>query len=159
MTIYELTDAMIGLEEEAETGELDEDIYQDTFEGLEGAFEDKCESWAKWIRQNETSSESIKSEIDRLTKLKKMYDKAAEKGKNVLYANMQKVGKTKFQTKLFAFSTRKSKSVEVDEGALLPEWAVEIKQSVKKTEIAKHLRAGEDLGWARFVENETLQIK
>ena len=79
MTIYELTDAMIGLEEEAKTGGLDDEIYQDTFEGLEGAFEDKCESWAKWIRQNETSSEGIESEIKRLTKLKKIPLSAASK--------------------------------------------------------------------------------
>lgn len=159
MTIYELTDAMIGLEEEAKTGGLDDEIYQDTFEGLEGAFEDKCESWAKWIRQNETSSEGIESEIKRLTKLKKIYDTAADKGKKVLFANMQKVGKTKFQTKLFSFSAHKSKSVEVDEGVMLPEWAVETKETVKKAEIAKHLRAGEKFDWARFVEKETLQIK
>lgn len=159
MTIHELTNALIELEAEAETGELDDAIYQDTFEGLEGAFEDKAESWAKWIRQNEVYSDGIKSEIDRLTKLKKMYDRHAEKGREVLAASMQKVGKTKFQTQLFAFGFRKSKAVEVDEGALLPEWAIEVKESVKKSEIAKKLRAGETFPWARFVENESLQIK
>lgn len=158
MTLYELTDALAVLE--AEQDDLDPEIFRDTFEGLDGAFEDKCDGWAKWIRGMKADVQKLKEEEARMALRRKHIENAIDKAEDTMAMYMRTVGKTKFKTALFSYGFRKSQAVEIVNEADLPEWAL-IQQApkVSKTEIKEHLKAGEEVPGARMVENESLQIR
>lgn len=158
MTLYELTDAMVALE--AEQNELDPEIFRDTFEGLDGAFEDKCDGWAKWIRGMKMDVQALKDEESRLALRRKRMETTISKAEETMAMYMRTVGKTKFKTALFSYGFRKSQAVDIVNEEELPEWAL-IPQPAKvsKTEIKEHLKAGETVPVAKLVENESLQIR
>lgn len=158
MKLYELVQAMIELDQESE--EMDPQIFADTFEGLEGAFEDKCDGWAKWIRGMEFDVENIEAEEARLALRRKRTKNAIQKAKDTMANYMRAVGKTKFKTPLFSYGFHKSQAVEIVNESELPEWAfVPQPAKVSKTEIKEHLKNGEEVPGAKMVENESLQIK
>lgn len=158
MTLYELTENMIALE--AEQAELDQEIYRDTFEGLSGAFEDKCDSWAKWIRGMKADVQKLKEEEARMALRRKRMETTISKAEDTMANYMRVVGKTKFKTALFSYGFRKSQAVEIVNEADLPEWAlIEQAPKVSKTEIKEHLKAGEEVPGAKLVENESLSIR
>ena len=160
MTIYELRDALIELENEAEHGDLDPQILRDTFEGLDGAIEDKAEAWAKMMQTLEGYEKALELEEKRLSERRNTMKKNRERMKEQLSNVLQSVGKTKFKTALFNFYFKRSTSTWVDETADLPEWAlVPQKPKISKTVIKEHLQNGEEYEWARLEENYSLQIK
>lgn len=158
MTLYELTDAMVALE--AEQNELDPEIFRDTFEGLDGAFEDKCDGWAKWIKGMDYDIEAIKKEEARLALRRKRLEQTQAKAKDTMMQYMRAVGKTKFKTATFSYHFGHSVSVEITNESELPDWAlIEQAPKISKTEIKEHLKAGETVPGAQLVENESLQIR
>ena len=158
MTLYELTDALAMLENEQE--DLDPEIFRDTFEGLAGAFEDKCDGWAKWIRGMKADVQKLKEEEARMALRRKRIETAITKAEDTMAMYMRTVGKTKFKTALFTYGFRKSQAVEITNEEDLPAWAlIEQPPKISKTEIKEHLKAGETVPGAKLVENESLQIK
>ena len=158
MTLYELTDAMVALE--AEQNELDPEIFRDTFEGLEGAFEDKCDGWAKWIKGMDYDIEAIKKEEARLALRRKRLEQTQAKAKDTMMQYMRAVGKTKFKTATFSYHFGHSASVEIINEEDLPEWALKPQPAkIDKMSIRERLKNGEDVPGAKLVENESLQIK
>lgn len=158
MTLYELKDAMVALE--AEQNELDPEIFRDTFEGLDGAFEDKCDGWAKWIRGMKADVQKLKEEEARMALRRKRIENAIDKAEDTMAMHMRTVGKTKFKTALFSYGFRKSSHVVVLDATKAPEWAlVPQAPKISLTAIKEHIDKGEELNWAEVVETESLQIK
>ena len=158
MTLYELTDALAMLENEQD--DLDPEIYRDTFEGLDGAFEDKCDGWAKWIRGMKADVQKLKEEEARMALRRKRIETAITKAEDTMAMYMRTVGKTKFKTALFSYGFRKSQAVEITSEEDLPAWAlIEQPPKISKTEIKEHLKAGETVPGAKLVENESLSIR
>jgi len=158
MTLYELTDALAMLENEQE--DLDPEIFRDTFEGLAGAFEDKCDGWAKWIRGMKADVQKLKEEEARMALRRKRIETAITKAEDTMAMYMRTVGKTKFKTAMFSYGFRKSQAVEITSEEDLPAWAlIEQPPKISKTEIKEHLKAGETVPGAVLVENESLQIR
>ena len=67
----------------------------------------------------------------------------------------------KIQTDLATFSTRKSKSTQIDNIELIPSEFVTVKQSFQpdKAAIKKAIEAGEKVAGATIIENVSLKIK
>lgn len=160
MRLHEITEAMIELQNIADNDELDDEILRDTFEGLDGAFEDKADQWARFIKDEEAEIDAIDNEIERLKAKKERKKNTVDKMRLNLSGYMRAANKTKFKTVLYNFGFRKSQAVEITNEEDLPEWAL-IPQPAKvsKTEIKEHLKAGETVPGAKLVENESLQIK
>ena len=160
MTLYELTNDLLALQAEQENTDIDDEVFRDTLEGLDGAFEDKCDGWAKWIRGMQTDVDALKEEEARLKLRRQRLENAIAKAKITLGDYMRLVGKTKFKTALFNYGFRKSSHVVVLDATKAPEWAL-VKQppKVSLTAIKDHIDKGENLDWAEVLETESLQIK
>lgn len=160
MRLYEITEAMRELADIAETEELDDEILRDTFAGLDGAFEDKADQWARFIKGEEADIEELGKEIERLKAKKDRKQKTVDRMKMNLSGYMRAANKTKFKTLLYNFGFRRTQAVEIVNEEELPEWAfIPQPAKISKTEIKEHLKAGETVPGAVLVENESLQIR
>lgn len=162
-TLYELTGDYQSLYEELTERDFDETLITDTIEstGLVEDIHTKAENYAIVASQLEFDATALDAEIARLQDRKRMFKANAAKIKQTLYDQLKAVGETKFKTKLYTFSTRKSQSVEISNFDKLPDEfvRVETKRSADKTTIKAAIKAGTDVEGASLVSKESLVIK
>lgn len=164
-SLYQLTNEYIQLKLMAQDPEADEmsaEIYADTFEGLDGEFEDKCESWMKVVQDIKGENATLKAEIARLTARLRVGEHSVDRMMETVKNSMIATGKTKFKTPLFSFSIAKNPPrVVIDdpdripEGFLIPQPpkvdTASIKESLKSIDAGPmwegicHLEQGESL--------------
>ena len=163
MTLYELTNdwlqLMIMLEEGA-----DEDVINDTLEGLDYEIEQKADGYARVIRNMEADIAGLKTEIDRMTNRKKVLENNITRLKVNLQNSMEITGKTKFKTDLFSFNVQANPAaVIMDEQYLenIPEeYLIPQEPKLDKKKLAADLKAGVDLeGIAHLEQSRSLRIK
>jgi Siphovirus Gp157 len=129
------------------------------------------------IKEEELSTKSIKygyvvkaleydvniidDEIKRLSQIKKVRQNTAERLKNVLKITMQGFNIPEIDTPTMKINFRKSSSLEITDEDLIPKKFVTIKQTstIRKADIKKAIKEGEEIAGARVVENQNLQIK
>lgn len=163
MTLYDLTQDWIQLMNLLEDG-ADEDVINDTLEGLDYEIEDKAEGYAKVIRNIESDIAGLKTEIERMTDRKRVLENNISRLKNNLQAAMELTGKTKFKTDLFSFNVQNNPAaVIMDEQYLenIPEeYLIPQEPKLDRKKLAADLKAGVDLeGIAHLEQSRSLRIK
>lgn len=159
-TLYELTDEWLQLLQLAEDGEIDQDVFADTLEGLDFEIELKADGYAKVIAELDHTIAALKAEEKRMSSRRKAMENHIEQMKKSLFEAMRSTGKEKFKTDLFSFSIRKNPaSVILDTTDIPEEYLVPQDPVVNKKQIMADLKAGKDLtGLAHLEQTERLQI-
>lgn len=156
MKLYELTEQLKDFNELVESGEIPEDAVRDTFESLEGQFNDKAISCGHYLKSLEAESEVIDIEIKRLTALKKTRQNALDKFKDYLRENMERTNINKIECPLFSISLGVSQDVvEISDLNSLPKEYKKVKTEADKTAIKKALKAGEDIPGAKLEKGKS----
>lgn len=112
MTLYDIKEELLRLIQFAENEEVDEEAIKDTFEALEGLFEDKADGYAMVISELTADANKLDAEIKRLTGRKKVIESNIERIKKVLFDVMKAVKKEKFKTTKFSFSIANNGGVQ-----------------------------------------------
>ena len=165
MKLYELTQNYRNLESLLDNLGEQEGLTVEMIHGALGQVEDdintKIENTCKVIKEIEADSIGIDEEIKRLSALKKQKENAVKKLKEYVEFEMNGIGLTKVEGKLFKISFRKSKVVKVLDETKIPKEFIKVKttESISKTDLAKALKNGEIIEGAELVENKSLQIK
>ena len=156
MNLYEIT----ALQQAAEQEE-DADIKQDLQELISIELEKKSNNIIYAIKNLESNNIAIDAEIERLKAIKERNSKNVDSIKNHILNFMKTNNIDKIQTDLATFSTRKSKSTQIDNIELIPSEFVTVNQIFQpdKTAIKKAIEAGKEVPGASVVENVSLQIK
>ena len=104
---------------------------------------------------------AIDAEIERLRAIKEKNVKNIDRIKNHILNFMKTNNIDKIQTDLATFSTRKSKSTQIDSIELLPQEFVIVKQTFQpdKVAIKKAIESGREVAGAKVITDYTLQIK
>ncbi len=159
-SLYELTGQALELLELAEEGVLDQDIINDTLEGVEFEIEEKADCYAKIINELKGEAEKIDAEIKRLTARKKSKESNIASLKKNLEASMITLDKKKFKTALFSFGIQKNPaSVEIDDEDLIPNrFIVHPKPVLDKAGITAFLK-DKNVEWAHLNQTESLRIR
>jgi len=161
-TLYELTNDWIQLLHMLEDG-ADEEVINDTLEGLDYEIEAKADGYAKVIRALEADAAAYKTEIDRMTDRKRTIENNIDRMKKNLQATMELTGKTKFKTDLFSFNVQNNApSVVIDAENVndIPiEYLVIQEPKVDKKKIAADIKAGVDLHFAHLEQSRSLRIR
>ena len=164
-TLYELTGQILELMNMAQEDDLnDEQVFKDTFEAVEGEFEDKADAYVKVIKELDDKKTALKAEIDRLSGRMEILDKNIERMQKVLENAMRVAKKPKFSTLLFSYSIDKNPpAVFIEDESKVPEiyWKAG-KPKIDKTAIKKFLEKADLMGgcdWAHLTQGETLHIK
>lgn len=162
MNLYELTGALASLRQMAGEEEIDPETFADTWESVEGAFEDKADGYAKVRADIINDIAGIDAEIKRLTAKKANLTKNKERLEKSLEEAMRATGKTKFRTLLYSLGIQKSPAHVVvdDETAVPAEYWVPQEPKLDRAGMKTYLSsaAAEKVPWAHLEQDEKLRI-
>lgn len=156
-TLYEITGEYLDLLEMLEEeGDLDQQVFQDTLDGIDGEFEEKADGYARVLKELYAEAEKFKCEIERMTAKMDAINNKSARLKQHLYDSMKAINKPKFKTDLFSFNIRKNGGLQPME--ILPD--VDIadipdEYCLKKpdnTKIREALKNGVELSFAKLKE-------
>ena len=164
MKLYEIT----AQHRELESIELPEDgsmidAVRDTFEMIEGEFNDKAISLITVVRNKEADVQGLDSEIKRLQARKKSIENEQQSMKDYLRHNMEATGITKIECPLFKITLGKGRPmVLVEDEEKIPTDYIDIKitKAPMKAEILKRLKAGDVIdGCSLGTSKSSIMIK
>lgn len=160
-SIYELNKDYAELSAMLEAAETPEEIeaIQNTLEMLDLSIEEKIENTAKYMVNVESDIQGLKTEIDRLTKIKKAKENAVERLKNNIEYAMKQKGIEKLEVGTFKAGYRKSESVEIINLDVIPADFTKVEIKADKTAIKKAIKAGEVVEGAEIKVNQNFYIK
>lgn len=144
--------------EEAETPEEIEAI-QNTLEMIDLSIEEKIDNTAKYMVNVESDIQGLKTEIDRLTKIKKAKENAVERLKNNVEYAMKQKGLEKLEVGTFKAYYKKSESVEITNLDVIPADYTRVEIKADKVAIKKAIKAGETVDGAHIQTNMNFYIK
>lgn len=163
LSLYNIKCDFIELFEKAENEELTQEEIEKQGNDLALALQNKSVSVIGYIRNTELMSDAIKTEIERLTAMKKAIDNKTDKFKEYVKVIMQELGLEKISTELGTLVVAKNPaSVEInDETLIADEYKKEkVTVTIDKTAIKNAIKAGKDVQGARLIEDKTsLRIK
>src|SRR5690606_21482992 len=153
-SLYEINKQLLDCVD-ADTGEITDTAR---FDELQMEYEEKIENIALWIKTLNADAEAYKNEKNAFAEREK---KARNKAESLKQYLTDTLNGRKFTTLSVDINWRKSTSVEVIDQEAIPEQYLRTVTTVTpdKTEIAKALKAGEEIEGATLVERNNIQIK
>lgn len=147
----------------ADMEDIDESVINDTLEGLEGVFENKAVNVAAYMLNLDAEAELVKQAEDRMKARRKAIETRAQALRDYLLRNMQACGITEIKALDGSFRARLMagrESVQVEDSNLVPYSCMRTKTITEpdKTEIAKKLKAGEDVPGCKLERKPQLKI-
>ena len=159
ITLYHISDEQRRLNAMLEEtgGELTPEI-EEALAVNEQNFVQKAENYGYAILHYKAIVAAVKAEKDRLDAIKKTAENAIARREERIVAAMQQFDRPKVEADTLKLSLRRSERVVIDDENNLPADCIVVKTEVSKTEVKRHLKAGETIG-AHLEENQSLQIK
>lgn len=169
-TLYEISDLYRNLLTAIEDGTIeDPQAIDDSLEGIQQEFDDKCESIACIYKSLSAEADMLEAEAKSLIERATFKRRACERMKNYVASNMQSIGQNVLETPKCKLSFRKSEALNIyDDQALfnslrasgLSDLYEEV-QTVKydKTGIKKAVKSGTEIDGVMIETKSNLQIK
>ena len=159
ITLYQISEEqrLINAMLEETGGELTPEI-EEALAINEGNFVQKSRDYGYAILKYKAYVEAIKAEKSRLDGIKKTAENTIARLEERLIEAMKLFEKPKVEMDTIKLSLRRSERVIVDDENAIPADCKTIKVEVNKTEVKRHLKAGEECG-AHLEENHSLIIK
>lgn len=153
--LYEITNDLVAFQEMCSDvdAELDDAVIKDTLEGLQGAYNDKVESWLRVIKNLSGELTAVKNEADRMAKRAKTIKNNIDRMKSALLTSMEMTGHEKAGNTLKASIASNGGALPliVDDVELPDEYrSVEVKPNNEA--IRDALDHGKKLPFARYGE-------
>ena len=155
-TLYELTDALKNFELyiDEETGEI---LNSDELDALELERDTKIENIALWVKNLLSDAEAYKREKDNFYSKEKAAKNKAERLKG--YLEYVLAG-DKFKSDRVTISYRKSESLDIADGANVPdEYLKQVAPTVDKMAIKEAIKEGAVIDGITIVEKQNMQIR
>lgn len=161
--LYKLSGQYLQLQELAESGEMTAEDLADTFEAIEGEYQDKAVAVIQVAQNFDATVTVIDTEIARLNKLKDQANREQGRLREYLRENMERTGISKIEHPLFKITLVAGRDiVDITDSEVIPNeyMAVKVTETPKKAEILKALKAGDSVPGAALTKSKTsLRIK
>lgn len=164
--LYELSENYITVldllrEKSLESDEESLQVYKDTLEAIEGAFEDKAENYAYIINQLNSDEKMLSDEIKRLMERKQRIIKNRSRLKETLKEQMETTGKTKIQSpKVTIWIQSNPSKVEIkDESLIAKKYFIKQDPVLDKQAIKEALKEGHKVRGAELIQTTGLRLK
>lgn len=166
-TLFEITGRYQQLLAFAEDGDIDDEIFAETLQGIEDELELKAENYAKVIKELEVKKGSIngeigviQAEVERRKEIINSIDRHIARMKENLCNAMVTTGKQKFKSEHFSFWTQQTSEVVIDdEAGVSMDYFTVPEPKISKTKIGDALRKGETLPFAHLEKRDTLRFR
>ncbi len=135
---------------EIDTAKLDE---------LQPLLEDKVQNIWLLLQDWYGNIEKIKTEIDRLKKMKEVIENKSERLREYVKYNMIKLWTDKIETPLIKASLRKSESLEITDITKVPSEYITLEPKADKMTIKKDLKEWKIIEWVELKENININFK
>ena len=153
MNLYAIDSAILDCVD-AETGEI---FDMDKFEELSLTRDAKVENICLWIKNLKAEAEALKAEKDAFAARQKAAENKMESLKRYISGYLEG---TSFESAKVKVSFRKSESLEILEGAVIPDEYLKFKEpEVNKENLKKAIKGGLQIAGVSIVENQNIQIK
>lgn len=164
MKLYELTEQHRELVALADGDNTELELaLADTFEAIEGEFNDKAVALIEVTKNLDSDCESIDKEIERLSNRKKSIQGKKEWMREYLRSNMEASGITKIECPLFSITLGKGRDVvEITDQDKIPADYLNIKTTFApaKADILRELKAGKKIPGCKLAKSKSsLRIK
>lgn len=156
-TLYELTDQYKMLQNFIE--ENNAEGFELALSQIIGDIGEKLEGYAMVLKNIESDIVGIKSEEKRLADRRKAMESNLARIKENMADALLTVEGNRVKTEKFTFSFRKSTSVQIENDAAIPPQFIKVEKTISRSELAKALKAGEQIEGAQLVENQSLSIR
>lgn len=158
-SLYELTGKWLEVYEM--TGEVEQEVIDDTLESIEGEIENKATGYGMVIKQLEADASALAEEIKRLQAKKKAAENTIDRMKARLQESMLAIGTKKITTPLFSFGIQKNPpKVVIDNPEAVPaRYLIPQEPKVDTKGILTDLKGGELMTWAHLEQGESLRIR
>ena len=159
MTLYEMTAAQKELYELLASGEIDEEVYADTLEGI--GIAEKIEGYC--VVENELSGDlqKIESEIERLNAKKSAIENNIKRLKLWLGDCLFSMNTTKYNAGTYTVYRRETQQIIIDDLQKIPAefMKTKVSETLNKTLIKWRIKAGEEIVGAHLQTNQSITIK
>lgn len=153
MNLYEIDQELMNCVD-FETGEL---VNEERWNELQQSRDTKIEGLALWIKNLVASAKAFKEEKDAFASRQKAAENKAERLKQFLSDNL---GGSKFETPKVKVSFRKSKTINIAEGAKIPDEYLKVKApDIDKSGLKEAIKNGAVIDGVELVEKQNIQIK
>jgi Gp157 protein len=163
LRLYEIADNYLqALEDLAELEDLPAEVIADTLEALQGDFEHKAISTAAYIRTLEVEASAIEEAHKGMERRHKALMWHAERLREYLKEQMERTGMAKIKNCYLTLRVQANPpSVMVEDEEAIPACYKQrvIAVRVLKSEIARALKAGEEVPGARLEQSNRLVIQ
>ena len=156
-TLYELTDQYKMLQNFIEENNVEG--FELALSQIIGDIGEKLEGYAMVLKNIESDIAGIKSEEKRLADRRKSMESNLARIKENMADALLTVEGNRVKTEKFTFSFRKSTSVQIENDAAIPPQFIKVEKTISRAELAKALKAGEQIEGAQLVENQSLSIR
>lgn len=156
-TLYELTDQYKILQNYIEENNVEG--FELALSQIIGDIGEKLEGYAMVLKNIESDIAGIKSEEKRLADRRKAMESNLARIKENMADALLTVEGNRVKTEKFTFSFRKSTSVQIENDAAIPPQFIKVEKTISRSELAKALKAGEQIEGAQLVENQSLSIR
>ena len=150
-----------GIYAQLQAMELDDETFNDTLDSIDFQedLERNIEYFVKLWKNTVSDAERFKQAKQEFYEKEKNAKAKAEKYKEAIERALKMSNKQKVDAGLFTVSLRKSKQVDILDETKIPLEFMKLEYKPIKTELAKHLKAGEVIEGATLIEKESLQVK
>ena len=159
MTLYEMTQEQKQLYELMTSGEIDEEAYADTLEGI--GIADKIEGYC--VVENELSGDlqKIESEIKRLEEKKTTIENSIKRLNLRLGDCLHSMNTTKYAAGTYTVYRRETQQIIIDDLKKIPAefMKTRVSETPNKTLIKECIKAGEEIAGAHLQTNQSITIK
>lgn len=156
-TLYELTDQYKMLQNFIEENNVEG--FELALSQIHGEIGEKLEGYAMVLKNIESDIAGIKAEEKRLADRRKSMESNIARIKENVADTLSTVEGNRVKTEKFTFSFRKSTSVQIENDAAIPPQFIKVEKTISRAELAKALKAGEQIEGAQLVENQSLSIR
>ena len=156
-TLYELTDQYKMLQNFIEENNVEG--FELALSQIQGEISEKLEGYAMVLKNIESDIAGIKAEEKRLADRRKATESNLARIKGNMTDALLTVEGNRVKTEKFTFSFRKSTSVQIENDATIPPQFIKVEKTISRSELAKALKAGEQIEGAQLIENQSLSIR
>lgn len=157
-SLYELTGQALYLQDMLESGNIDEQTYQDTLEGLD--IDTKISNICSVIRNLEADATMYKNEKDRLAEKQKIAENGVKRLKDTLLNYLTATNQSKVNSGIFSVTSCKTDKVSVTDEKIIPsEFLIPQPDKIDLSSIKTALKNGKQINGVELIKSEYVRIK